>query len=147
MLQMTKPMHTTNCFNTFIRVAEDCPARTGEEPLLRAGKPTVACLQYGMIAKAPYKYTSDDVIFATSAAGRALDVKVTKTEKHAAREAFFSRGQACMRASSLGKRFGWGVHADSEGRIAIYAVDSKRYQAFVRDPVLTQVRAMRSKRA
>jgi len=146
-LQVTKPVHTTNCFNTFIRVAEDCPARTGEEPLLRAGKPTVACLQYGMIAKAPYKYTSDDVIFATSAAGRALDVKATKTEKHAAREAFFSRGQACMRASSLGKRFGWGVHADSEGRIAIYAVDSKRYQALVRDPVLTQVRAMRSKRA
>ena len=68
---MTKPMHTTNCFNTFIRVAEDCPARTGEEPPLRAGKPTVACLQYGMIAKAPYKYTSDDVIFATSAPGRA----------------------------------------------------------------------------
>lgn len=67
---MTKPVHTTNCFNTFIQVAEDCPARTGEEPPLRAGKPTVACLQYGMIAKAPYKYTSDDVIFATSASGR-----------------------------------------------------------------------------
>jgi hypothetical protein len=144
---MAKSMHTTNCFNTFIRVAEDCPAHTGEEPPLRAGKPTVACLQYGMLTKAPYKYTSDDVIFATSAAGRALDAKATKTEKHAAREAFFSRGQACMRASSLGKRFGWGVHADSEGRIAIYAVDSKRYQVLVRDPKLTQVRAMRSQRA
>ncbi|MCP1783822.1 MULTISPECIES: DUF6157 family protein [Bradyrhizobium] len=68
-------MHTTNCFNTFIRVAEDCPAHTGEEPPLRAGKPTVACLQYEMIAKAPYKHTSDDVIFATSAPGRGLDVK------------------------------------------------------------------------
>lgn len=144
---MTKPMHTTNCFDTFIQVAEDCPARAGEEPPLRGGKPTVASLQYGMIAKAPYKYTSDDVIFATSAPVRELDAKATGTEKRAAREAFFSRGQACMRASSLGKRFGWGVHADSEGRIAIYAVDSKRYQALVRDPKLTQVRAMRSKRA
>ena len=144
---MTKSIHTTNCFNTFIRVAEDCPAHTGEEPSLRAGKPTVACLQYEMIAKAPYKHTSDDVIFATSAPGRELDAKAPKTERHAAREAFFSRGQACMRASSLGKRFGWGVHADGEGRIAIYAVDSKRYQALVRDPKLTQVRAMRSKRA
>jgi hypothetical protein len=146
-LQIMKPVHTTNCFNTFIQVAEDCPARTGEEPPLRAGKPTVACLQYEMITKAPYKYTSDDVIFATSAPGRELAVKATETEKHTAREAFFSRGQACMRASSLGKRFGWGVHADSEGRIAIYAIDSKRYDAFVRDPKLTQVRAMRSKRA
>ncbi|MCK1316363.1 MULTISPECIES: DUF6157 family protein [unclassified Bradyrhizobium] len=144
---MTKPMHTTNCFNTFIQVAEDCPARTGEEPPLRAGKPTVACLQYGMIAKAPYKYTSDDVIFATSASGRELAVKATKTEKQAAREAFFSRGQACMRASSLGKRFGWGVHADSKGRIAIYPIESKHYKALARDPRLTQVRAMRSKRA
>jgi hypothetical protein len=144
---MTTQMHTTNCFNTFIRVAEDCLARTGEEPPLRAGKPTVACLQYLMIAKAPYKYTSDDVIFATSAPGRELAVKAAKAEKHAAREAFFSRGQACMRASSLGKRFGWGVHADSEGRIAIYGIDSKRYQELVRDPKLTQVRAMRSKRA
>jgi len=146
-LQMTKPMHTTNCFNTLIQVAEDCPARTGEEPPLRAGRPTVASLQYAMIAKAPYKYTSDDVIFATSAAGRELDAKLTKKERSLAREAFFSRGQACMRASSLGKRFGWGVHADSEGRIAIYAIDSKRYQALARDTKLTQARAMRSKRA
>ena len=144
---MTKLTHTTNCFNTFIRAAEDCPARIGEEPPLRAGKPTVACLQYGMIAKAPYKYTSDDVIFATSAPGRELNANTTNAQKRAAREAFFSRGQACMRASSLGKRFGWGVHADSEGRIAVYAVDSERYQALARDPKLAQVRAMRSKRA
>ncbi len=54
---------------------------------------------------------------------------------------------ACLRASSLAKRFGWGIHADAEGRVAIYAVDSKRYQAFARDPAIAQVRAMRSKRA
>ena len=60
---------------------------------------------------------------------------------------FFSKGQACLRASELGKRFGWGVHADAEGRVAIYAVDSKRYQALARDPDIKQVRAMRTKRA
>jgi uncharacterized protein DUF6157 len=69
---MAKTTHTTNCFNTFIRVAEDCPARTGEEPPLRVGNPAVAGLQYRMIAQAPYKYTSDDIIFATSAEGRRL---------------------------------------------------------------------------
>ncbi|WP_280705107.1 DUF6157 family protein [Bradyrhizobium sp. BR13661] len=143
---MSKPVHTTNCFDTFIRVAEDCPARSGEEPPPRAGQSTVAGLQYEMIAHAPYKFTSDDVIFATSVPGRDLGAKATKSERSAARAAFFSRGQACMRASSLGKRYGWGVHADSEGRIAIYAVDSKRYQALSRDSKLTQTRAMRSKR-
>ena len=69
---MTKTVHTTNCFDTLIQVAEDCPARTGEEPPARAGNPTVAGLQYKMIAEAPYTYTSDDVIFATSAPGRSF---------------------------------------------------------------------------
>src|SRR5687768_5344154 len=105
---MTKTVHTTNCFNTFIQVAEDCPARAGEVPPVRTGNPTVAGLQYKMIVEAPYKYTSDDVIFATSARGRQLDAKATKKERSLARDEFFSSGQACLRASGLGKRFGWG---------------------------------------
>jgi hypothetical protein len=144
---MTKTMHTTNCFDTFVQVAEDCPARTGEEPPPRAGNPTVAGLQYKMIAEAPYKFTSDDVVFATSAPGRKLGATATKRERRLARDEFFSKGQACMRASGLGKRFGWGVHADAEGRIAIYAVDSERYRALAQDPGLKQVCAMRTKRA
>jgi hypothetical protein len=144
---MTKTIYTTNVRNTFIRVAEDCPARTGEEPPLRAGNATVARLQFEMIAQAPYKYTSDDVVFATSAPGRELDAKASKKERSLARSEFFSKGQACLRASGLGKRFGWGIHADGEGRVALYAVDSERYQALARDPNLTQTRAMRTKRA
>jgi hypothetical protein len=144
---MAKQTHTTNVFDTFIRVAEDCPARAGEEPPQRAGSPTVARLQFEMITQAPYKHTSDDVVFATSAPGRQLGAKASKTERSLARSEFFSKGQACMRASGLGKRFGWGIHADAEGRIALYAVDSERYRALARDPKLTQTRAMRTKRA
>ena len=144
---MTKPAHSTNAFNTFIRVAEDCPARAGEEPPLRAGNPTVARLQFEMIGQAPYKFTSDDVVFATSAVGRQLGAKASKQERNRARGEFFAKGQACLRASGLGKRFGWGIHADSQGRVALYAVDSKRYQALARDPKVAQTRAMRTKRA
>ena len=144
---MTKKIHTTNVLNTFIRVAEDCPARTGEEPPLRAGNPTVPRLQFEMIAQAPYKYTSDDVVFATSAPGRQLGAEANKKELALARSEFFSKGQACMRGSGLGKRYGWGIHADAEGRIALYSVDSERYQALARDPKVAQTRAMRTKRA
>lgn len=31
---MTKALHTTNVVDTFIRVAEDCQVRSGEEPPL-----------------------------------------------------------------------------------------------------------------
>ncbi len=144
---MTKPAHSTNYFNTFIRVAEDCPARTGEEPPVRAGNPTVARLQFEMIAHAPYKYTSDDVVFATSAPGRQLGARAIKQVRSLARNDFFSKGQACLRGSGLGKRYGWGIHADAEGRIALYAVGSERYQALARDPKLSQTRAMRTRRA
>src|SRR5262249_42203631 len=134
-------------FNAFIRVAEDCPARTGEEPPLRAGKATVARLQFEMIAQAPYKHTSDDVVFATSAPGRQLGAKASSKERSLARSEFFSKRLACLRASGLGEGVGWGVHADAEGRVALYAVDSERYEALARDPKLAQTRAMRTKRA
>jgi hypothetical protein len=143
---MSKPAHSTNAFNTLIRVAEDCPARTGEEPPVRVGNPTVARLQFEMIGQAPYKYTSDDVVFATSAVGRQLGTKASKQERNRARNEFFSKGQACLRGSGLGKRYGWGIHADAEGRVALYAVDSERYRALARDPKVSQTRAMRTQR-
>jgi hypothetical protein len=143
---MTKIVHTTNLSNTFIGVAEDCPANSGQIPPERSGKPTVAVLQYAMIKNHPYKYTSDDVVFETSAAGRALGDGAGQAERQRAREQFFSKGQACLRASALGKKFGWGVHSDQQGRVAIFAVDGSRYRQLAADPSINQVKAMRSKR-
>ncbi|MGZ3352581.1 MAG: DUF6157 family protein, partial [Xanthobacteraceae bacterium] len=143
---MTKIVYTTNSSNTFIGVADDCPASSARIPPERSGKPTVATLQYAMIKGAPYTYTSDDVVFATSAAGRALGDGVVEAERQEAREQFFSRGQACLRASALGKTFGWGVHSDAHGRVAIFAVDSPEYRRLAADPRIKQVKAMRSKR-
>jgi Family of unknown function (DUF6157) len=144
---VAKTLHTTNYCDAFIQVAEDREAVAGVAPPPRAGKQTVAGLQYAMVFNEPYVYTSDDVIFATSAAGRSLDAAATPSERQQARDAFFSKGRACMRASALAKQFGWGVHSDSQGRIAIYAVESQRYRRFAGDPNTKQLRAMRSKRA
>lgn len=143
---MARALHTTNLGNSLIAVAEDCPASSGQIPTERAGKPTVAVLQYTMIKNHPYKYTSDDVVFASSATGRALGAGAKQAERQKAREQFFSRGQACLRASALGKTYGWGVHSDAQGRVAIFAVDSAEYRQLAADPGIKQVKAMRSKR-
>ncbi len=63
------------------------------------------------------------------------------------RQIFFSKGQPCFRASPLTKRYGWGVHANAEGKIAIFGVDSAEYQALLIDDSVTKKKAMRSKRA
>jgi hypothetical protein len=56
--QETEKLKTTNYFDTFIRVAEDCPATSGMVPPLFFDKPTVAGVQHEMIAGCPYTYTS-----------------------------------------------------------------------------------------
>ncbi len=135
-------MHTTNYFNTFIAVAEDCSVPVAEVPGAKEN-PTVAELQYKLLNEGPYELTSDDVLFKVHAQRQGIP----KSEWKEAREVYFSKGQACMRASPLTKRYGFGVHSDDKGRIALVPLGTKAYTELSKDPDLKQVRAMRSKRA
>ncbi len=114
-------MHTTNYSDTFIEVADDCQAEVGLVPPEKTPR-TIAQIQYDLIANHPYVYTSDDVIFAAHAEKH----QIAAPKLAEARAAFFAKGQACLRASALGKTYGWGVHSDNTGRVAIYGKGSKR---------------------
>ena len=135
-------VHTTNYQNTFIEIAEDCPVAKGEMPSLKNERKTAANIQFDMISKNPYQFTSDDVLFQVYA----IKNDLTESELHQAREQFFSKGQPCFRASPLTKRYGWGLHSDKNGKIAIYSADSEAYQNFLSDKSLEKVKAMKSKR-
>lgn len=135
-------MKTTNYYNTFIEVAEDCPAQEGEIPTPKGGKATIASYQFDMIIAHPYTYTSDDILFNQYADKEGL----TGQARREARETYFGTGRACLRASPLGKRYGWGIHYDGEGRIALYAKGTPEYERLRKDPALQHIRAMRSKR-
>lgn len=135
-------MHTTNYYNTFIEVADDCPIKAGEIPLQKGNDKTMANLQFDIIKDNPYKYTSDEVLFEVYAIRNKIRDKEIEIEK----KKFFSKGQPCFRASPLTKRYGWGVHSDQEGKIALYAVESDEYKNFSKDRNLKNVKAMRSKR-
>lgn len=135
-------LHTTNYINTFIEVAEDCPVIESEIPVEKAGKPTIASMQYEMVFNNPYKYSSDDVIFHCFA----IKNELRESELQKAREQFFSKGQACFRASPLTKRYGFGVHHNAEGKMAVYPVESEEYARFSADKTLKHVKGMKSKR-
>lgn len=134
--------HTTNYHNTFIEVAEDCKADKGEMPPQRGEKKTVANLQFDMLYDNPYQYTSDDVLFGVFAIRKGFEVG----EMDEQREQYFSKGQPCFRASSLTKSYGWGVHSNEEGKIAIYGVETPEYQQYVADDSIKKVKAMRSRK-
>ena len=136
-------VHTTNYFNTFIEISDDSPTSAGEMPVVKGDAQTVATIQFEKIKANPYKYTSDDVLFHTFAVKKDL----TDAEMEAERTLFFSKGQPCFRASPLTKRYGWGVHNNAEGKIAIFAADSEAYQRLAADKNLAHVKGMRSKKA
>jgi hypothetical protein len=135
--------HTTNYFNTFILVADDCPVTEAEIPPVKGDKKSIANLQFEMIYNNPYKFTSDEVIFSIYAHREGIP----QNQFNNAREEFFSKGQACFRASPLCKRYGWGLHSDEAGKIALIPSGTQEYKNFSEDRNLTTVKAMRSKKA
>ena len=69
---------------------------------------------------------------------------VSQHEMNTKRELFFSKGQPCLRASALTKRYGWGIHYNQEGKIALVPVESPEYKKLLEDPATTKYKAMRS---
>ena len=133
-------VHSTNYQNTFIAIAEDCPAINGEVPPTKGDAKTVANLQFELIKNNPYKFTSDDVFFQVFA----LRKDLSEGELEQARVEFFSKGQPCFRASPLAKRYGWGIHNNEEGKIAVYGCETAEYEKFLKEKNLKVLRAMKS---
>ena len=135
-------IQTTNYQDTFIEVADDCAAANGEIPPVKGSARTVANIQFDLVKKNPYKFTSDDVFFQVYAERNDL----AEDQYQEAREQFFSKGQPCFRASSLSKRYGWGVHSDKDGKVAIYGCETDEYYKFAKDKSLKVIKAMKSGR-
>ena len=125
-------MHTTNYFDTFIEVAEDCKATIGCPPQDKEPK-TAARIEYEMLISSPYQYTSDDVLYQSNGHRRGIS-----------REDFFSKAQPCFRSSALCKRYGWGAHFNHEGKVAIYSAGTAQYTQLHSDENIKQMRALRS---
>lgn len=134
--------HTTNYSNTFIEIADDCPTQIGEVPPLKGDAKSVAYRQFELINNNPYLYSSDDVLFQVYSERN----NIGQSDLEDSRIQFFSKGQPCFRASPLTKRYGWGVHSDKDGKIAIFGKDSKEYQKFKSDDSIEKVKAMKSSR-
>lgn len=134
-------MHSTNYTDAFIEIAEDCKVAVGQIPPEKQTK-TVARMQYEMIQGSPYRYTSDDVLFTIYALRNGFD----EVEWPSKRAEFFSKGQACLRSSPLGKLYGWGIHYNSESKIALYACESEDYARLSHDDGLKHLKAMKSSR-
>lgn len=136
-------MASTNYHDTFIQVAEDCPVAEARVPPGGRATPSVAELQHRLLDERPYGLTSDELLFTVHLLRR----QIPEADAAAAREDFFASSRACLRASPLGKRHGWGLHHDADGRVALVPLGSEQYRRLAEDPDLRQLKALRSTRA
>ncbi len=125
-------MHTTDYFNVFISISEDCPVKSGTVPSAKEKK-TIAQIQYELLNNNPYVYSSDDVIYLS-----------VGERKGMSREDFFSKGRACLRSSPLVKSYGWGIHINKEGKVALYSSGADAYMSFQTDGTVKQLKGFRS---
>ena len=134
--------------NTFVLIAPDCPVKAGTVPQPRGETPTIAVAQHEMLIARPYSLTLEDLMFAVHVRREGLSKADAKTLADEIREKLFAKSYPCMRASPLPKKFGWGVHHDAKGRIALYGAETEEYQRFAMGADGVAVfNAMRSKRA
>ncbi|MBT2667386.1 hypothetical protein J7J00_18065 [Bacillus sp. ISL-4] len=128
--------------NTLITISEDSKATSAKVPVIKNKKPTIAYIEHELINNNPYKFTQEDVQFKTYL------IKNQIEEENAAelRERFFSKSKACFRASSLVKNYGWGIHYNNQGKIAIYDAKSEMYNQLLNQVDITKLKGMRSKR-
>lgn len=120
--------------------AADCPAPGAEIPPARA-KPTRATVEYDLLMARPYALTHKDFSHAVHVAMSEVSGKTALSF-----DAFHAKGQPCMRASPLTKRYGWAAHYDGDGRLALVDPASTAFTTLSADPDLPRAQAMRSKR-
>jgi hypothetical protein len=135
-----------NYYNTFIAVAPDTSVKVGTVPVARAGKKSVAVLEYELISAQPYTYTQEEVQFAIYVQRKAISSAELGVRRVDLWNEFFSKSLACMRASPLPKSYGWGLHFNEVGKVALVAAESPEYERLSSSDTIEQTRALRSSR-
>ena len=135
-----------NYYDAFIQLAPDSAATSGTVPPARGETKTIPAIEYELLAAKPYFYTQEELQFAVHVEREGITPAQFKAKRQQLWADFFSKSKACLRCSSLPKKYGWGLHFDKEGRIGLVAVESAAYKKFSGSKSLKVVPAMNSKR-
>ncbi|MGC2166061.1 MAG: DUF6157 family protein [Gallionella sp.] len=136
-----------NPANQFIEIAPDCETKTAIVPQDKGDKRSIATIEYELLSDKPYTYTLSELKFATHVQHKQIPQAELKAHQQQLRDAFFTKSYACMRASPLTKKYGWGAHYATDGKIAIYPVEGADYKRLVKDKSIKKFLAMRSKKS
>ncbi len=135
--------------DTFITVSPDCPVEESVQPQPKGGVKTKPLLEFELLSDHPYRFTEKDLIYQVHLRHQGIPEEEWQEREGEIREKLFAKSHPCMRASMLPKKYGYGVHYDHEGKIAIYGMETSRYCSFAGggEDGVRVIAAMRNKKS
>jgi hypothetical protein len=115
--------------NVLIQIAEDSLV---DEGVIPEKKETIVFVQYDELSKNPYRYTEDEFQQQVHYVRRGK--KGLKIDKYD------------LRRSRLCKEYGWGIHIDRVGRVALVGCETQKYRDLGKNPLVNKVKAYRRKK-
>jgi len=119
-----------NYYDTFITAAADSTAECGLVPPDKKGGKTKPGIEYELVAGRPYAYTQEELLYEVHIRHKGISEEELTAKGTQLRDEFFQVPKPCMRASMLPKKYGWGIHFNAEGKMALIPVDSPEYERF-----------------
>jgi hypothetical protein len=135
-----------NYVDAFITIAPDSTAACGLAPPARGEAKTIPAIEYELLSKRPYFYTQEELQFAVHLQREGITPAQLKAKRKQLWAEFFSKPRACLRGSALPKKYGWGLHFDEQGRIALVGVETPAYKKLSASKTLKVMAALRSKK-
>ena len=120
-----------NYYDTFITAAADCPVECGVVPPDKKGGKTKPGIEFELASKQPYRYTQEELQFEVHARHKGIPAEELAARGEELKAEFHRKPQPCLRASMLPKRYGWGIHFDAQGKLALIPMESAEYRRFV----------------
>jgi hypothetical protein len=120
-----------NYYDTFITVSRDCPAESSTVPPDKKIGKTKPGIEFELVANRPYVYTQEELLYEVHIRHKEIPEEEIETRGTQVRDEFFQKPMACLRASMLPKKYGWGIHFNAEGKLALIPMESPEYRRFV----------------
>jgi hypothetical protein len=120
-----------NYYDTFITVSLDCPTDIGQVPPDKKNRKIKPAIEFELIANHPYVYTQEELLYQVHIRHKEIPTEELSVKGTQIRDEFFQKPMPCMRASMLPKKYGWGLHFNTEGKVALVPKESPDYQSFL----------------
>ena len=119
--------------NVLIQVAEDCPENKGTKPLSERMHDTIACIQFDELSKNPYKYNEEEFQKQVHHIRRGkTELNITKYD---------------IRRSELSKKWGWGIHINEGGKLALVGCEIEKYKELSNNSLVQKFGAYKAHKA